>query len=126
MSPDPRDPLAVVLNELLAGQPALASLFHRERGPRFHYWRLSKRDSGRRWDRWYAWTTERTRHAGGARGFYAMEYVDRGEVARLVRCVRFARRSVAKARARRWYEAAKRIDTRDIDAHAYLPPSVAP
>jgi len=109
------DSLLDTLNRALAETPEFAGLFHRTSMPRYRYWALKKKDSGGRWDRWFAWTTERawgpqgkTGANAGSRGFYAVEYAWHGNEARIVRAVRFARRSKAKARAYEWYQRAKK------------------
>lgn len=106
--PDPSGPILAALNDFLDGEPQLARLLRPPPAPRFRYFRWPKSKSGGRWDRWFAWTVQRARGPGGSVGFFALEYVDRGTTLRLVRSVRFARRRMAKARALRWLETAKR------------------
>jgi hypothetical protein len=72
------------------------------RDPRYRYWS----HGGRR----FGWTTERM--GDGKFAAFEMRPVGKGsrsgraEYLKLVREVHFAKRSTAKARARRWYEAA--------------------
>lgn len=102
------DYLTEQLNRVIQETPALRSLFPQTRMPRYRYYALKRKDSGGRWDRWYAWTTERAQGVGGkGSGFFAVEYARHGNEGRIVRSVRFARRSVAKARAYQWYTVAK-------------------
>lgn len=107
-APDPSAPILAALNDFLGDNPQLASLLRPARSPRFRYFRWPKSKSGGRWDRWFAWTVQRARGPGGSEGFFALEYVDRGSELRLVRSVRFARRRMAKARARHWLETARK------------------
>lgn len=127
MSADPNASMLSALNDFLGSRPEFASLFPRAAG--FRYWVLTKKASGGRWERWYAWTPKRANGPdGGKAGFYALEYVKKADGAHLVRSVRFARRRLAKARALAWYEAAKRrsgVRTRP-PSEAKVAPRVAP
>lgn len=96
------DPFMAELNRFL-GEKGLLPV---RNSAGYRYWALSKKESGGRWDREFGWTPKRANGRSGP-GFYAVEYVVKGDRLELVRSVRFARRRVAKARAQAWYEAAK-------------------
>lgn len=88
--------------EIVAGSPALAALFPRT--PSYRYWSIGQRR--------FCWNTE---PLSGDHPWQAFEYAPVGPGSRsgkakelkMVRCVNCSTRKAAKARALKWYQAAK-------------------
>lgn len=107
--------MADALNRFIANDPTLSQVFAElaPRSPRLRWYALSKKESGGRWDRRFAYTIKKARGPGaGGLGYYTVEYrvdpVPGGYNLRLMRSARAARRKVAAARALRWYRGAKK------------------
>jgi hypothetical protein len=102
-----------VLNEFIANDPVLSKAFGGGGGgtPSYRFWRLKKGVAGNRYERWYAYGTERSLGPNGRKpaGWWSWVWVWRkgGRVGEIEQAVRSATRKKAKARAYRLYAQAR-------------------